>query len=166
MKELHNEDIFDKIKVADAICITTNCSIYNSINPMGALAGAAAQRWKNIPEIYAKLIYIAGNVPCILGHISKDNPKDFISIFEEIYLDRSKYTLLIAVPTMYKLGEPADLNLVERSMSLLLELTNDYNLSQVYAVRFGCGVGGLDWQTQVYPTANELLDDRFIIMNK
>lgn len=166
MKELHNEDIFDKIKIADAICITTNCSVFDGMNPMGALAGAAAKRWSLIPDIYGKLICIAGNVPCILGHISKENPKDFTSIFEAIYLDPLRYTLLIAVPTMYKICEPADIKLVERSINLLSEMADDLNLNRVYAVRFGCGVGGLDWETQVGPIAENLLDDRFIIMNK
>lgn len=147
MKETFGEDIFDKINIADAICITTNCSIFKEygamINPMGALAGAAAKKWCNIPYIYGKLLNIIGAVPVVLGYIDKENHSDLLSVYDtsSSHYNLEFYTALVAYPTMYEIGIPADLELVKRSAFLLNEMANMQNWKTIYTGSPGTGVG-------------------------
>lgn len=169
MLETNGLDIFDQIETADAICITTNCSIYEfngkKINPMGALAGAAAKRWENIPYIYADCLLKSGSVPVILGYIEKNN-KNLIkdNNFDEIS-DKNKYTALIAFPTMYEIGSPADIKLIERGADLLYEMADRLNFNKVYLAAPGIGVGGLNYSV-VSKVLEKYLDDRFTVMRK
>jgi len=168
MLETINEDIFDRLPTASAICIPTNCSLLkDGTNPMGALAGAAAARWKELPVIYGRMLIALPNVPCIMGWASKRDPSVFISLFD---VDDCGFadpaTAIVAFPTMHHIGQPADLNLVVRNTKLLVELTELCGWETVCGVRFGCGVGGLDYATQVKPALEQILDDRFVIMHK
>jgi hypothetical protein len=169
MKELFGEDIFDMVECADAICIPTNCTIdYEEnkyINPMGALAGAFAYRWADIPYIYAKLILMCGNVPCIVGYIDKLTNK-FISIFDCQNLDELYYTAVVAYPSMYEISQPASFELVERSTILLVEMANQFEWKGIYTGAIGCGVGGLSYNNQVKPMLEKHMDDRFWVMQK
>lgn len=173
MLETNGLDIFDQIEIADAICITTNCSIYEfcgkKINPMGALAGAAAKIWENIPYIYADLLLKSGAVPVILGYIEKNN-KNLIEYnkehnnFNDIS-DKNKYTALVAFPTMYEIGIAADLKLIERGAGLLYEMADRLNFNKVYLAAPGIGVGGLNYSV-VSKVLEKYLDDRFTVMRK
>ena len=178
MIETYGIDIFDQISIADAICITTNCSTYmqnnNIINPMGALAGAAASRWQEIPTIYGNQIFQSGAVPVILGFISKQDNSifaNFNSHLEKFSITNKNFTALIAFPTMYKIGEPASLSLIKRSAELLAEMinniSNDSNLAwnKIYLGAPGIGVGGLKYN-DVKNIISPILDDRFIVMQK
>lgn len=177
MIELFNEDIFDKINIADAICIPTNCSIVQyginvPMNPMGALAGAAARRWDNIPYIYAELLRIVGAVPCVLGYIFKEKRESSYEFFTTSeYYDinkelRPNFTALIAFPTMYEIGAPASISLVERSARLLVELADSLLLNNIYMGAPGCGVGGLSYNDEVKPLLNKIFDDKFYVMQR
>lgn len=178
MLETYGLDIFNQINEANAICITTNCSTYakynNLINPMGALAGAAANRWEEIPIIYGNNIIQSGAVPVILGFISKlDNSlfMNFNSHLEKFSFADKDFTALIAFPTMYKIGESASLSLIKRSAELLVEMVDNipsaFNSSwdKVYLGAPGIGVGGLKY-SDVKNVISPILDDRFIVMQK
>jgi hypothetical protein len=169
MLELLNEDIFNQIDKADAITIPTNCTLLeNGTNPMGALAGAAARRWEEVPEIYGLLLSITPNVPCILGYISRDDHSNFISVFDDLegVIPGETHTALVAFPTMEEITEDADLGLVIRSAKLLVEMANIFGWKKIYGGRFGCGVGGLSYELQVRPALSTIFDDRFIVMHK
>lgn len=169
MLELINEDIFNQINQADAITIPTNCTVMkDGTNPMGALAGAAADRWEEIPEVYGQLLCIMPNVPCIIGYINKSNHRDFISVFDDMedVVSNETHTALVAVPTMEEITKDADLGLVIRSAKLLVEMADLFGWKKVYGGRFGCGAGGLNYETQVKPALSSIFDDRFIVMHK
>jgi hypothetical protein len=169
MKELIGKDLFDQIKTCDAIAITTNCSVMTDKNgnsprnPMGALAGAAALRWPDISSIYGHLLMMTPNVPVILGYIDREDPTQFISALDAPSQDYRDYCALIAFPTMALIGEPAEIELVQRSAELLVEMADLFGWKAVATVRAGCGVGGLSWDDEVKPVLEDLWDKRFII---
>jgi hypothetical protein len=166
MKELIDQDIFDQIETADAIAIATNCSVdANGINPMsGGMAAAAAYRWSSIPAIYGFLLHILPNVPLIIGWVDGDG--DFWEPNPNLSPRFDEDTAIVAYPTMRSIMEPASLPLVKRSAELLVELADLHGWTSVCMGRNGCGIGGLDWETQVKPLYTELFDDRFTVMHK
>lgn len=173
MLETIGLDIFDQISTSDALCIATNCAVLeDGTNPMGAMAGVAARRWNDLPYHYGALLQAVGAVPVIIGYIEKCSPDiffDFISFRALVSINLEYITdfcALVAYPTMYDIGEPADLDLVVRSAKLLVEMTNTNGWQKVVLGRSGCGAGGLDWETQVKPATKDILDDRFTCMHK
>ena len=174
MKETHGLDIFDQIIKAAAICIPTNCSLgQDGCNPMGALAGAAANRWPTIPAIYGRLLTMLPNVPVILGWIEPDPDSNWINKTDEYYfsstfdnvLYRTGWTALVAYPTMNNIGEPASFDLVMRSANLLKEMADLFGWGSIYLGSPGTGVGGLSVDV-VHPALKEIFDDRFTVMQK
>lgn len=168
MLELIGQDLFDQIETADAICITTNCSVDEYTNPMGGgCAGAAARMWPELPTIYGTILSFTPNVPCILGYVKKSN-NEFVSIFSAEAKDAALGThcAVIAYPTMYNIGEPADQQLVIRSANLLAEMADLFGFAKVVVPRPGSGIGGLDYNQEVKPFLSLVLDDRFVIIHK
>lgn len=168
MIELVGEDLFDQIETSDAICITTNCSISeDGTNPMGAgCAGSARRRWCHLPTQYANLLKTSGAVPVILGVEWRDSPGFVHSLASDPPLEYPDHTYIIAYPTMYSIGEPADLKLVVRSAILLSEMADNHRWNRVVIPRPGSGLGGLDWETEVKPALEPILNDRFVLIHK
>ncbi len=172
MIELIGEDLFDQIGQADAICITTNCSIMeDGANPMGGgCAGAASRRWPEMPYWYGKLLRKVGAVPVIVGFEAVDEPEELQSLDWFISFDKvlgdTNLTCIVAYPTMYSIGESASLALVARSATLLSEMADTNGWTRVVVPRPGAGIGGLDWETQVKPLLEEILDGRFVLIHK
>ena len=164
MKETNGLDIFDQMAHANAICITTNCSITkDGINPMGALAGAAAKRWQELPAIYGKYLTILPNVPVILGWVDQADPTEFASSLENDEIEGC--CAIVAYPTMPEFGEPADFDLVIRSANLLVEMADFFGWKEVYTGVREPGLAGLDVKT-VHDALKIIFDDRFTVMQK
>lgn len=171
MKELIGTDLFDLIPQADAICITTNCTLGDDgSNPMGGgCAGVASRKWPSIEYIYGDLIRAVGHVPVVMGYVSKSDTSRFFDI-AELSLDEtepgSDWCAVVAYPTMHEIGQQASLELVERSAALLAELALLNGWETVYVPRPGAGIGGLDWDAEVKPTIESILGDEFILVHK
>ena len=168
MKETIGLDIFDQISRADALCLPTNCSIDEQTgeNPMGALAGAFARRWQELPSIYGRQLLVIPNVPVILGWTSKSNPELFLSLFSDDEISNwEDPCCLVAFPTMAEIGKLASLDLVLRSAKLLVELADECEWKNVFLGSPGTGCGGLSVE-QVHPVLAEIFDDRFTVMRK
>ena len=163
MKELVGTDLFDfvKNKDVDAICITTNCSVSNDgTNPMGGgCAGAAARRWKELPEVLGQMLSHIPSVPCLLGYVDRETD-EFTPDYEQ------NAVAIWAYPTMHEIGTPADLRLVTRSAALMKEVADIFGYDAVLIPRPGAGIGGLDWETEVKPALAEILDGRFFLVHK
>jgi hypothetical protein len=160
MKEALGIDIFDKLAEADCVCIPTNCSIStDGTNPMGALAGAFAKRWDELPGIYGELLCRLPNVPVILGWVEED----LTTLRTWQNFDRSGCAL-VAFPTMHDIRQPASLPLIIRSARLLAEMADLNNWQTIYLPAVGCGVGGLSYQDQIVPELSKILDQRFCII--
>lgn len=168
MRETTGEDIFNKIDTACAISIPTNCTLMqNGENPMGALAGAAAARWPEVPKAYGRLLSLSPNVPVVIGYISKKNQDQFTSSLSSLEgISSRTHTALVALPTMVQITEPASLKLVKRSAKLLVEMADLFYWINVYTGRLGCGVGGLIYEGQVRPMLASIFDERFCVMHK
>lgn len=170
MRETNGEDIFEQVKHADAICITTNCSVMaDGSNPMaGGVAGAAARKWPQLPAIYGRLLTVIPNVPVILGWCSRIDPSHFVSIFstiEEIAALTGDICAIVAYPTMDQIGVPADIDLVSASACLLADLADTYSWREIYLAAPGIGIGGLDYEV-VRAHIKDVLDERFTVMRK
>jgi O-acetyl-ADP-ribose deacetylase (regulator of RNase III) len=158
-------DIFDQLPHASALCIPTNCSISsNGTNPMGALAGAFAKRWEELPAIYGGMLPYIPDVPVILGWVLQSDP-----LLLETHLkardDKAARCALVAFPTMHQIGQPASLQLIIRSARLLAELADFNGWEEVYLGSPGTGVGGLKVE-EVHPELTKILDNRFTVMRK
>lgn len=57
----------------------------------------------------------------------------------------------------------AQLELIEQSAHQLVHMTDEFGWSNVICPRFGCGAGELDWETEVKPLVEPILDDRFTV---
>jgi hypothetical protein len=70
---------------------------------------------------------------------------------------------VICLPTKIHWKNDSDLNLIDRSLRRLVELTNRNDWKNVCLTRPGCGLGGLNWERQVHPLATFYLDERFTV---
>src|ERR1700678_1104485 len=159
-------DIFDQLATADCLCIPVNCSISpDGTNPMGALAGAFAKRWDELPAIYGGMLPYIPDVPVILGWVLQSDP-----LLLETHLkardDKAARCALVAFPTMHQIGQPASLQLIIRSAGLLAELADFNGWEEIYLPAVGCGVGGISYQDQLLPELSKVLelDHRFYII--
>lgn len=146
MRELHG-DIWDLYNFdgfnGNIICITTN-GMVNSRGQavMGrGIALQAAQRWPELPRALGHIIIQEGN------HVH--------------WL--SKYRVF-TFPVKHHWKQKADLELIQRSCTELVQLCNDICPGvQIFMVRPGCGNGQLSWE-EVQPHIAPLLDDRFTVV--
>jgi O-acetyl-ADP-ribose deacetylase (regulator of RNase III) len=141
-------DIF-KQKDADAICFTSNGVVkQNSELVMGAgVALAFKNKWPNLPKFFGKKVEKNGN-HVYAQAISLHAPTLFICSF----------------PTKNNWQDPSDLKLIEQSANELVQVAKANGWKRVYLTRPGCGLGGLDWDTQVKPLISPILDNRFVIL--
>ena len=167
MKELIGADLFDLIEDegVNAICITTNCSVSSDgTNPMGGgCAGAAARRYPRLEKILGQSLLTMPNVPFLMGYV--DPMSDTFREQGDVHL-YGNHVALWSYPTMHEIGEPADLKLVLRSAELMMEVADSFGYEVVCIPRPGCGIGGLDWETEVKPALEEILDYRFYLVHK
>ena len=149
MKEITG-DLFDFYDKGQWIVITTNGTVRNDgLLVMGR--GVAEQAAKKIPGLQKDL----GSVVLRSGsHV----------------WPMLKYRVF-SYPVKWRWREMADPRLIKWSAQELAEKVNYVNhirlksIEQIYMVRPGCGNGGLSW-TAVRPIIENILDDRFIVVEK
>ena len=144
-----NGNVWDILDENSTLYILTNDTItvtYNSetleekvFNPMsGGIALEAAIRNRNLPIIMAECIR---NNFYYLG-------KDLFSGAE-----------LMRFSTMHNIGEYADLLLVKSNLYRVKEYCLSNPERKVYLPRPGCGIGDLDWSSEVKPLCEEIFKD-------
>lgn len=138
----------------DAICITTNGDLRkNGSGIMGAgIARQARNKWPELEETLGRLIHFHGNKTNILMHHERSELKN-----------PPPYSIL-CLPTKNSWRSPSDLDLIRNSLQRLVYITTQRNWTRVCLTRPGCGLGGLNWETQVKSLCSSLLDDRFVIV--
>lgn len=155
MKDLF-EFIFDP--EVDAICITTNGHYTNDGLAImgGGCAAEAARRWPKMQKCLGSLLKNGKNIPYIIGAIDKNG--------DEVDLKSSKVKCLIfSFPTIDNLMYGSDMDLIENSCNIMNDYAKSLNLKKIVSVRFGSGIGGLDWYDEVKPVVENILDDKFVI---
>lgn len=130
-----------------AVCITTNGMIKrNGTAVMGAGIAKEANERFHLGYELANHLKNNGNTPFIFSTPGKNNSH------------------LISFPTKYDWRNQSDLNLIRRSAEILVEICNNSNIQTCYLTPPGCGCGGLNWDIQVKPVIESILDDRFTIV--
>ena len=152
MRELHHFDIFtlpNSKSEENIVCVTTNGIIKrDGTAVMGAgIAKTANLRFK-VAEKLADSLRANGNVVNDLG---------------TYYWKTSRFHL-VAFPTKHDWRNPSDLQLIEQSAKQLVTLVNTNGFQHIFLTRPGCGLGQLDWESQVKPILEPILDDRFTIV--
>lgn len=80
-------------------------------------------------------------------------------------------------PTKWHFREDSNLNLIRKSATELVEYHSQifhnpeaYDFvdedKKIYLVRPGCGYGNLSWESEVKPVLKNILDDKFIIVER
>lgn len=133
---------------ADAICIPTNGIVKkNGSAVMGAgLAKQAKNKWPGIDVQLGHYLSNLGNMVCGLLKIP------------------DKDCWVISFPTKNHWKDPADLELIKQSCEQLGVLADTFKWEYVFLPPVGCGLGGLSIDV-VKPALEELLDDRFYLIN-
>lgn len=72
---------------------------------------------------------------------------------------------LVGIHTKYDWKENSPFKLVDRSVKQLYIIANALGWSRVLMTRPGCGHGSLHWDKQVRPLLEQVLDDRFTVIN-
>jgi len=128
------------------ICVTTNGIVRrNGALVMGAgFAKQVRDRFPGIDLYFGKAVGAVGNVPLIY---SPGNGRYIISL-----------------PTKHDWKDKSDLKLIVESVSHIVSLMQPHDT--VALTRPGCALGGLDWDTQVKPAIEPLLDNRFTVYHR
>lgn len=74
-----------------------------------------------------------------------------------------KWIRIITFPTKHHWRDESDLELIRTSAEQLIDICEGRGITSCYLTRPGCALGGLDWESQVRPLLEPILDDRFII---
>lgn len=148
MKTVIAQNIFSlPTKESDAICITTNGVIKKDGKAvMGAGVAKQANARYSLDEELGAHLNSSGNVPYIFSKRGINN------------------AYLISFPTKYHWNQSSDVALIVRSAVLLVELVNRHEIKRCFLTPPGCGLGNLDWVTQVKPVLENILDNRFVIV--
>lgn len=153
MKELFNHyDIFtlpNNNAKENIVCVTTNGIIKkNGHAVMGAGIAKTANERFHVSKKLAEYICTYGNVPCFLGQFQYKTSQFYLCSF----------------PTKNDWRDPSDLELIKRSAQRMTIMADAEDFQHIYMTPPGCGCGGLDYETQVKPILEPILDDRFVIV--
>lgn len=142
------QDVWSLLDGNSILCILTNDTVakyYDAkymrtviYNPMGAgIAGECKWRNPEFPELVGQAI-LSGNRGC---GIDKQTGAELFrfSTKTNIYDDKS------------------DIELIEISLKALELVTMANQDKKIYLPRPGCGIGGLDWETEVKPLVEKYL---------
>lgn len=130
-----------------AICVTTNGIVKRDGKAvMGAGIAKQARDMFGADAVLGKKLTRLGNHVHDLG----------------LYTNKHQFHL-ISFPTKHDWHDQSDLNLIRQSAKELVALTDQMGFSTVYLTPPGCALGRLDWETQVRPVLEGILDDRFVV---
>lgn len=134
---------------ADAIVIPTNTTVRRDGRAvMGAgVAKQAAERW---PWLALSL----GN------RLRRDSPRRAAMTYFEV----GETLSVVCLPTKRDWRDPADLDLIRIEAGRLVACADLCRWRTVALPRLGCGLGGLDWETDVRLILSPILDGRFVVL--
>ena len=135
----------------DAICVTTNGVIRSDGRAvMGAGIAKQADDRFDLTRALAASLRRQGN------HVFCFGPRT------DIRTDR--VMTVFAFPTKEDWKAPSILSLIIRSAHELVEQCDKLGIKTCYMTPPGCGLGRLDWTSQVRPALKSILDDRFVVI--
>ena len=136
--EIVGDDLFNTN--ADAIMIPVNC-----VGVMGkGLALQAKNKW---PELDALYKYHLSEGLLKLGQVSFVNVTNHLTV------------VLIATKDHWR--DPSQLNWIDAGLRNFIKQTHEetkyWGITSVAIPELGCGLGGLDWQLQVKPLIDDIM---------
>ena len=142
--KIKKQNIFDSKKQWDAICVTTNGVVKaNGRLVMGAgIAKTFREKFPGLDLELGRKVKEYGNIPFV------------------IY---KQGTAIVSFPTKHHWKYKSDIGLIMNSAKAISKIASARFWTQVAVPMPGCGHGGLDWETQVKPSIENILDDRFTI---
>lgn len=130
-----------------AVCVTTNGMVKkNGHAVMGAGQAKQADQMFNCSKKLGEMLTAHGN------HVYDMGP---VTAYGRTYQ-------LFSFPTKQDWRNGSILSLIEQSAHELVALCDKLNIQTCYLPPVGCGLGGLNWTTQVEPILSKILDGRFI----
>ena len=159
-------DLFDCVSDPQirAICITTNghYDTYDKAIMGGGCALECAKRWPQTATRLGKCLKNFGtNVPFIIGAL--DSLGNYLEPSLKMIKEDKYKCLIFSFPTIDNLMDGAKLDLIRQSAEGMKIFADRFQLMGIASVRFGSGIGGLDWYQEVKPVVAPILDDRFTI---
>lgn len=147
-----NSNIFDLPENAShAVCVTTNGIVKaNGKAVMGAGIAKEADDRFSLAGLLGEYLRKYGNRAFHMG--AKTNAKT------------GNQLSIITFPTKYDWREDSSLGLIQQSAENLIRICGNRNISKIYLPPVGCGKGRLDWESQVCPLLEPMLDDRFTVV--
>jgi len=147
-------NMFEKCKVGDALCVTTN-GILNKAGKLVMGAGVAKEfrdRFEGVDTLLGKYVSKYGNRVFNAG---------------KAVVSKNEVTLF-SFPTKQDWKEKSNLMLIEQSCIQLKQVVKKFNIKgDVYIPAPGCSNGGLDWESEVKPIVTKhLTEDKYIICFK
>lgn len=116
----------------------------NCVGKMGAgIAVEFRKRWPDMYQDYARL--------CDEGHLS---PGD---VFGWLNTRPRVFNLMTQPGVRY--GQGATVEAIETSMKEMFWLARAEGIKSIAMPIIGCGLGGLDWETQVKPVVNKFYNE-------
>ena len=152
MQEIRHYDIFtlpNNNSNENVVCVTTNGIIRkDGTAVMGAgIAKTTNQRFQ-VAKKLAEHLRTNGNTVCDLG---------------EYTFKQSRFHI-VSFPTKQDWKDQSIPWLIERSAKQLVDLVNTQDYKHIFLTPPGCGCGGLNYETDVKPIIEPILDDRFTIV--
>lgn len=149
--KIEHGDLWEKNTRGHWVCIPTNgvVSFTGKLVMGGGVALEARRRYLGVALYWGDLVKEVGNFPYIY--------------------EKGR---LISFPTKHDYAFPSTLELIETSAMGLVgvreriikdKLVDNLDVT-IYLPKVGCGLGGLDWDTQVCPLLQRLLDDNFVAL--
>lgn len=81
------------------------------------------------------------------------------------YGNSTREMTVVTFPTKHHFKDKSDLTLIAKSAGQLYEMANKFGFTKIYLPPVGCGLGGLDYDTQVKTMLEwYLCDDRFVVV--
>lgn len=156
LKEIKG-NVWDMVDYYSIICILTNDSVRELTNEESAT-------YPQIPRYFNPMG--AG----IAGECKERNPWFPIAVAEGILnntrdcgIDQGSGALMFRFSTKREIfDKKSDIHLIEQSLKDLcsyLDKNKVYSSYNVYLPRPGCGIGGLDWETEVKPLCEKYLEN-------
>jgi O-acetyl-ADP-ribose deacetylase (regulator of RNase III) len=141
---------------ADAIVIPTN-TVYRMKNKNKAIAVMGAGLAKQAALKWPQLVLALG-----ANLMADDWEHPFVHTFTPI--EQHGTPIVFALPTKRHYRDESSLELISSGLDKLVHLVNTQDLKNIAVPRLGCGLGNLDWDTEVKPLMESKLDDRFVVV--
>jgi hypothetical protein len=145
----------------------TNLTLDNrGANVMGGgISLQVKQRYPDAPKFYGDLIRTQTCPGAKPG--SALRPQDCTGPL--VFLDETRR--LIYFPTKYDWHYRSSLSLIEKGLGQLVAILNAKPELKIALPPLGAGLGGLDWQREVWPLLNKILDcpelvERIVVCSK